>query len=59
MHKQITNIAVKQIKNIDKLNSEIRKLEVMIVEPKSRQVSTTTWKINPVDPVELIDPRDF
>ena len=36
VHEQMNDTAVKQIKNIDKLNSEIRILEVMIVKPKSR-----------------------
>ena len=36
VHEQMNNIAVKQIKNIDKLNSEIRKPEVMIFKPKSQ-----------------------
>ena len=36
VYEQMNNIAVKQIKNINKLNSEIRKLEVIIVKPKSQ-----------------------
>ena len=36
VHEQMNDIAFKQIKNIEKINSEIRKQKVIIVKPKSR-----------------------